>query len=71
MEEEFLNSYLKIKRGDTKTYTLYFVDEDEAPIDITGWTVFFTAKNKPSDNDASAVISKTITSHSNPTAGET
>lgn len=59
------------KRGDTQTYTLYFCDEDGARQDITGWTVFFTAKTKTSDADASAIISKTITTHTDPTNGET
>jgi hypothetical protein len=61
---------LSIKRGDTWSRTLYFEDGDGAPIDITGWTVFFTAKAKVDDLDAAAVISKTITVFTNPTAGE-
>ena len=59
------------KRGDTQTYTLYFCDEDGAREDITGWTVFFTVKTKSSDVDASAIISKTVTTHTDATNGET
>jgi len=59
------------KRGDTQTYTLYFCDEDGAREDITGWTVFFTVKTKSSDPDATAIISKTVTTHSDAVNGET
>lgn len=68
---DVVNTILKVKRGDTKTWTLYFYDENGGYVDITGYTIFFTAKTNPSDVDASAIISKTITSHSNPTSGET
>jgi len=60
---------LSIKRGDTWSKTLYFNDENDANIDITGWTIFLTVKAKADDPDSSAVISKTITTFSNPTAG--
>jgi len=62
---------LYIKRGDTKSYTLKFRDEDGNAVDITGWTIFFTAKNKIDDVDDDAVIKKTITDHTDPTDGET
>jgi len=61
---------LSIKRGDTFTRTMYFQDANGSPIDITGWTIFFTMKAKADDLDAAAVISKTITVFSNPTSGE-
>jgi hypothetical protein len=61
---------LSIKRGDDWSRTLYFEDEDSAPIDITGWTLFFTVKANADDLDAAAIISKTITVFTNPTAGE-
>jgi hypothetical protein len=61
---------LNIKRGDTWSRTIYFTNDDNVPIDITGWTIFFTVKAKADDLDAAAIISKTITSFSNPTAGE-
>jgi hypothetical protein len=62
---------LEIKRGDTKTYTLTFKKDDGTLIDITGYTIFFTVKTKIDDVDNDAVIKKTITTHSNPTQGET
>jgi len=62
---------LEIKRGDTWARTLYFKDEDGSIIDITGWTIFMTAKESIDDDDDDAVIKKTITEHTNPTSGET
>jgi hypothetical protein len=62
---------LEIKRGDSKSWTLYFRDEDGVNIDITGWTIFFTAKENVDDIDDNAKIKKTITSHTSPTLGET
>ena len=40
----------------------YFVDENDSLIDITGAILFLTIKNKPSDTDVDAVLSKTIAS---------
>ncbi len=62
--------HIKITRKDTMIYVLYFKDDGIAK-DITGWTVYFTAKEKMDDPDTSAVISKEITSHTNPTIGKT
>ena len=61
---------LSIKRGDSWSKTMYFENEDGARIDITGWTIFLTVKASEDDLDSAAVISKTITTFSNPTAGE-
>jgi hypothetical protein len=61
---------LSIKRGDDWSRTLYFQDEDGVAIDITGWTVFFTAKANADDLDAAAIISKTITVFTDPVGGE-
>lgn len=40
---------------------IYCYDEDDALVDITGATVYFIVKVKPTDADGSAVINKTIT----------
>lgn len=40
----------EITRGNTWKRDLYFTDED-VPIDITGWKILFTAKEKISDTD--------------------
>jgi len=62
-------SQLSIYRGDTKTYSLTFTDADNAAIDITGWTIFFTVKEKKSDADDDAVLKKDVTVHGDPTNG--
>jgi len=45
-----------------------------SPVDLTGKTVIFTVKKQADINDANddnAIIRKTITTHSNPSVGET
>lgn len=60
----------KIYRGDTVTRQLTFQNEDGTPMDITGATVFFTAKTAADDDVTdSAAIKKDITSHDNAVAG--
>lgn len=61
---------LTIKKNDSWSRTLYFEDEDGNDLDITGWTVFFTAKANINDADSAAKISKTITTFTSPTTGE-
>lgn len=51
-----------VTAGDSDGWTLELTGED-APADLTGWVLFFTAKEKKSDADADAVISKTVTTH--------
>ncbi len=71
------NTKLSIIRGDTKTWPLTFYSDEAktTPINITGWTIFFTVKEKtdaPNDSaDTSAKIKKDVTSHSDPTHGVT
>lgn len=62
---------LTINRGNSKTYRLSFVGTSGAAIDITGWTVLFTVKKNVNLTDTEAAISKTVTSHSDPTGGVT
>lgn len=62
---------LKWYRGDTQDLVLEFVDEYDNPIDITDWTIFFTVKENLNQSDEEAIISKTVTTHSNPTLGQT
>lgn len=54
----------------TKIYELIFTKNKIAQ-DITGWTIYYTVKEKKEDSDANAKIDKKITSHSNPTGGKT
>lgn len=54
--------------GDSRTITVTF------PYDITGHTIFFTVRASTTlddSDDSTALIQKTVSSHSNPTAGET
>lgn len=63
----------ELERGDTFAERLVFTSTDDdgvvTPIDITGWTIFFTLKLNKEDADAYAVISKTITDIPSPTLG--
>lgn len=61
----------EIYRGDNETLTFTFRDEDDNAIDISGWTVWFGVYNSPTDTDDEAAILKKVTSHSDPTNGET
>ena len=59
------------KSGDTETITITFENADGTAVNITGKSVKFMIKQSLSDDDADAIYSTTITSHSDPTAGET
>jgi hypothetical protein len=62
---------LVIFRNTSKSFQLNFKDTVGNPEDITGWTVYFTVKEKMEDADVDAKISKDITSHYDATAGKT
>jgi hypothetical protein len=64
---------LTIQKGNLYSATLTVTDTAGLPYDLTGITVFFTAKKKNdnTDNDALAVISEKITVHTDPTNGIT
>jgi hypothetical protein len=65
-------SKIEIIRGDDVAINATFKDDAGVAINITGYTVFFTVKdNYTSTDDTGALISKTITSHSAPTLGQT
>lgn len=60
-----------IKRGTDVNIAVTF-EQNSEPIDITGYTIFFTVK-KSCDLDApdtSAIISQTVAVHSDPTHGK-
>ena len=61
---------LVILRRSTRAFELIFT-KDKVAKDITGWTIYVTAKTKMEDADSIAVINKTITSLTNPTSGKT
>ncbi len=62
---------IQIVRATDQTFTTTFTDEDGAVIDISSSTVFFTVKAKVGDTDAEALITKDVTSHTDPTNGIT
>lgn len=71
------NQDITIKRGTTYPITFENTTSTGAPIDLTGATVYFTAKTAESDTDATdtnATISKDVTVHvdedGNPSATE-
>jgi putative sterol carrier protein len=65
---------LELYRGDNKTYNLNFTDSNGDVIDITGYTIYFTIKNKKTykleNNDNDALVKINVTIHTNPTQGE-
>ena len=63
---------LTIYRGDSKTYSLSFTDGTN-PINITGYTIFFTVKavTDNATDDTNALITKTVTSHTDAANGLT
>jgi hypothetical protein len=65
------NTIKNVIRGDTRQINCT-LNANGNPVDITGWTAFFTvnANNDPI-TDAGAVIEKETTTHINPTEGET
>ena len=67
-----MTEMLEIIRGDDVSINFTYKDADGDPIDITGYAIFLTAKTEvdEDDTDADAVISKKVTSHSDPVNGE-
>ena len=65
------DSELSMNKGDDLPYTLTFKDSNGVVIDITGWTVCLMVKKDINDSDATALITKLVTSHTNPTQGVT
>jgi hypothetical protein len=60
---------LTIIKGTDLPYTITFKDDDGEAIDITDWTINFMVKEDINDDDAK--ITKSVTSHTNPTQGIT
>ena len=57
-------------RGDDISFNMAFTaDDDITPLDITGWTIFFTIKNNKSDTDAKAVLKKEFSNFAAPLTG--
>lgn len=62
---------LKVYKKRTKDFKFYFEKEEGSTIDLTGCTLYFTVKTKKTDTDITALIAKTITSHTEATSGIT
>jgi hypothetical protein len=56
-------------RGDDLAFDVVFEDCEEVPVDVTGWTLFFTIKVNRHDTDSTAVFAKEYHNTFNPTAG--
>lgn len=59
---------LEITAGDDQTYN-FAVTNNGVPVDITGWTFYFTAKVSVEDPDTAIVMQSSNAIHTNPTQG--
>jgi hypothetical protein len=64
------NADLCWTRGDTGLLAVEVADDDGAPLDLTGGTLFLTVKNAVGDADEAAVLRKEVTQHSDAAAGK-
>jgi hypothetical protein len=62
---------LTIPKANTIVIDIERKTSSGAVVDITNYKYFFTAKNNYTDADASAVISTSVSTHSDPTNGVT
>jgi len=63
---------ITIIKRDSYSFPLTFKDADCVAIDITGYTIFFTVKTLANIDsaDTTAIIQKSITTHTSPTTGQ-
>lgn len=66
---DFIN--MLVYRGDDFSMALTFKDLNQDPIDISGWTISFTVKDKTYKSDVDAKISIDVTTHVDPVNGKT
>lgn len=59
-----------IIRGDSKFYLFRFKKQDGSPVDISGWTIFYTLKRRIDDSDDNAVVKMQLTTHTAADQGE-
>jgi len=69
MSTNTTNNNIEFYRGDDISFNQEFTDENDSPLDITGWTIFFTVKKNESDSDSKAVLSKEFSDFSAPLTG--
>jgi len=65
------NNEIEVYKADTVSIVITVKNSNDIAINITGYTFYFTVKSSYSDSDATAKINKTITSHNDPTNGQT
>jgi len=61
---------IQIYKGTSKTIPLS-IEKDGVPFNITGYTATLTVKEKFSDTDANAIFIQEVTTHTDPSEGET
>ena len=57
-----LTQRLEVFRGTTARWKVAVTDEDGAPVDLTGATIYFTVRKRPSlsGDDTDAVLQKAV-----------
>lgn len=58
-----------IYRGDDRDLNITFTNAAGAPLDITGYSVWFTAKTDPLLPDGSAILQSIVSTFTSPTSG--
>lgn len=68
-----MSNDLEYYRGDDHSFIMTITDSSGTAIDITGYTFTYTVKNIKDNviDDSTAIIQKSVTSHTDPTAGIT
>jgi hypothetical protein len=61
---------LEIRKGATESIEIQILDEDNAPVDISDWTIYFTAKEDITDSDDDAIIKKDVTPGTDASSGK-
>ena len=61
---------LEMFRGDDFSIDFNFIDENGELINITGWTLYFTMKDRTIKLDVDAIIKKDVTIHTNAILGQ-
>jgi len=64
-----MSNTIAVKRNNDLTLAIT-VKKDGTPENITGWVIYFSVKKVRNSSDASAIIYKEVTVHTDPTAGE-
>ena len=63
---------IELTQHNALSWDLYFKTNTDGVLtarDITGWTIFLTVKRRLDDSDSQAMVSKTITSHTDAVNG--